>query len=103
MTERRRSSRKKISVIHDYSVPSTYDTLIGFDNSHGRNNCWLNTVIRVLAHMIEHAPEYHYVENVRGVDLLVGAFINYIKENIIVNKIYQTMMRYWKIMFLKIL
>ena len=85
MTERRRSSRKKISVIHDYSVPSTNDTLIGFDNSHGRNNCWLNTVIRVLAHMIEHAPEYHYVENVRDVDLLVGAFIHYIKEHIVNN------------------
>ena len=62
----------------------TCDQTIGFDNSAGNNNCWLNTVIRILAHMIEYAPTRYHDES-RSAGTLIDKFLHYIKDNVIDN------------------
>ena len=58
--------------------------IIGFDNSVGNNNCWLNAVIRVLAHMIENTQKRYQNES-RSARTLIEKFLLYIKDNVIAN------------------
>ena len=47
-----------------------------FDNSPGQNNCWLNSVLQVLLHLVKsvHNVDYQYR------DVKIQAFMNYLKD-----------------------
>ena len=45
-----------------------------FDNINGENNCWLNSVLQVLIHLIHQNEDYQYR------DVQIQAFMNYLKH-----------------------
>jgi len=47
-----------------------------FDNSHRQNNCWLNSVLQVLLHLVKSVPNEDY----QYTDVKIQAFMNYLKD-----------------------
>ena len=47
-----------------------------FNNNMGNNNCWLNCVIRVLAHMLNLCPEVEQSSS----DPMIHSFLQYLKD-----------------------
>ena len=47
-----------------------------FDNSQGQNNCWLNSVLQVLLHLVKSVPNEDYQYR----DVKIQAFMNYLKD-----------------------
>ena len=53
--------------------------VIRFDNSRGHNNCWLNCVIRVLAHMLQLLPNQQS-QNWTSITAMSQAFMDYLSD-----------------------
>ena len=63
---------------HSYANISNIANIIRFDNSRGHNNCWLNCVVRVLAHMLELVPEENVFQQTENP--MVDSFLQYLKK-----------------------
>ena len=60
------------------------ENIIRFDNSAGNNNCWLNCVVRVLAHMLHAVPNLHMYQ--KSTNVMVDGFLQYLKNIITMKK-----------------
>ena len=47
-----------------------------FDNSKGQNNCWLNSDLQVLLHIVQYIP----IEDYQYRNVKIEAFMNYLKD-----------------------
>ena len=60
------------------------ENIIRFDNSAGNNNCWLNCVVRVLAHMLHAVPNLHMYQ--KSTNVMIDGFLQYLKNIITMKK-----------------
>ena len=65
----------------DIHFASDIADITRFDNSAGNNNCWLNSVIRVLAYMLKALPEQDQPDY-QSPNPIVNSFVLYLKETI---------------------
>ena len=76
------TSSLEIVQIQTSATVSDIANIIRFDNSTGNNNCWLNCVIRVLAHMLNlvlYQPD-------QSQNPMINAFLKYLKNNTTMKK-----------------
>ena len=64
----------------DINFASDIADITKFDNSAGNNNCWLNSVMRVLAYMLKLVPEDHL--DYQSQNPIVNSFTLYLKDTI---------------------
>ena len=60
----------------DTSRVTNFPHMICFDNNRGQNNCWLNSVLQVLVHMLKYVPNEQY----QSQNAMINAFMKYLKD-----------------------